>query len=71
MLRPNFGPDRSCPLNRKYEVIVGHTRVHVVGATRQEAIASARRQLCADMPQMWDVIQGLSPQRFAVREVAE
>ncbi len=69
MLRPNWNSDDQRKLDQTYEVIVGHARVRVSGASRAEAVEVARRQLCADMPRMWDVIQSLDLQRFTVREI--
>lgn len=52
-----------------YEVRVGFTRVRVSGSTREEAIANARRQLCLEMPRMWDLISSMSEQRFDVESI--
>ncbi len=71
MLRPNWSSDDQRKLDQTYEVIVGHSRVRVCGASPAEAIEMARRQLCVDMPRMWDVIHGLELQRFTVREIIE
>ena len=65
MLRPNWKDGES--LERTYEVSVGHASVRVRGASREEAIAEARTQLCLDLPRMWDVIHSLDRQRFDVR----
>lgn len=52
-----------------YDVRVGHFAVRVQGATPQEAILAARRQLCVDLPRLWDVIQAMEPSRFSVQSV--
>lgn len=52
---------------RKYRVRVGHTTVVVEAASAEEAIREARRQLCHEMPRMWDVIQSLETTRFEVQ----
>jgi hypothetical protein len=50
----------------EFEVKVGHTRVVVQGATQEEAISNARKQLSREMPRMWDVIHNLDTSRFDV-----
>ena len=50
-----------------YQVSVGHAKVFVTGLTAREAIESARRRLCAEMPRLWDVIHSLDPKQFEVR----
>jgi hypothetical protein len=47
-----------------YQVSVGHFTVKVEGRTKEEAITAARRQLCRELPRMWDVIQSLETSRF-------
>jgi hypothetical protein len=49
-----------------YHVQIGFTTVTVKGQTREDALKEARRQLCLDMPRMWDVIQKLDDSRFVV-----
>lgn len=49
-----------------YQVSVGHFTVKVEGHTPGEAIKEARRQLCQQLPRMWDVIQSLDDSRFEV-----
>jgi hypothetical protein len=49
-----------------FSVQVGHTTVNVKGGSREEALQEARRQLCQDMPRMFDVIQLLDDSRFQV-----
>lgn len=55
------------PGNR-YSVRVGFAMVTVEGASRAEIIQAARRQLCLEMPRMWDVIQSLGEERFQVKD---
>lgn len=50
----------------EYEVRVGHFRVVVHGASRDEAISNARMRLSRELPRMWDVIHGLAASRFEV-----
>ena len=49
-----------------YEVQVGFMRVEVKGINQGDAIRNARQRLCAELPRMWDVIQGLADSRFEV-----
>ena len=51
---------------RKFSVTVGHASVTVEGMTHDEAIERARRQLCLELPRMWDVIQSMDDSRFLV-----
>ena len=55
---------------QQYEVFVGHTSVTVEGGSVAEAIAIARRLLCARLPRLWDVIDNLESDRFQVRRIA-
>ena len=50
----------------RYSVQVGFASVTVEGQTHSDAIQAARRQLCLEMPRMWDVIQNLEDDRFQV-----
>ncbi len=50
----------------QFEVSVGHSRVTVTGATREDVIQQARRALCVEMPRLYDVIRNLDPSRFHV-----
>jgi hypothetical protein len=50
----------------KFEVRVGHARVTVEAATRQQALTAARRLLADDMPRMWDKIYSLRDDQFEV-----
>ena len=70
MLRPNWEDRDGRGPNQRYEVIVGHARVQVTGASDAEAVEAARRRLCLDMPRMWDVIQTLDVQRFEVKRLS-
>lgn len=70
MLQPNWNAENGPRPDQRYEVIVGHARVTVTGASKDEAVLAARRRLCRDMPRMWDVIQSLDLQRFEVRELS-
>ena len=54
-----------------YEVCVGHFTVRVEGRSRDEAIVAARRQLCRELPRMWDVIHSLEANRFQVDVASE
>ena len=54
-----------------YRVSVGHFTVTVEGRTKEEAITAARRQLCRELPRMWDVIQSLETSRFEVASNTE
>ncbi len=49
-----------------YRVQLGHTTTTVQGRTTEEALFAARRQLCNEMPRMWDMIQKLEASRFEV-----
>ncbi len=49
-----------------FDVRVGLMQVKVKGTNRQEAVENARKQLCKELPRMWDVIQGLAETRFEV-----
>ena len=59
---PDFQP------TAKYRVSIGHQSVTVSCANRVQAIQAARRQLCAEMPRMWDVIHALDESRFVVED---
>lgn len=50
----------------EFDVQVGHLCVRVHGTSRVEAIKNAKQKLCHEMPRMWDVIHGLSDDRFEV-----
>ena len=59
------------PAATKYQVRVGHSKITVRGTNHTEAIQEARRQLCLEMPRMWDVIQALDDTRFLVEDFGE
>jgi hypothetical protein len=61
-----MNPVSSNPLLHYYRVRLGHAEVRVQGESAQEALRQARRQLCRDMPRLWDVIQSLDDNRFQV-----
>ena len=52
---------------QQYQVQIGHHRLRLEGASREEAIAQARQILAQDMPRLWDVIHDLDESRFQVR----
>ena len=49
-----------------FRVQIGHTTITVRCQTREDALLEARRQLCMEMPRMWDVIQKLDDSRFVI-----
>jgi hypothetical protein len=51
---------------QRYRVRLGHAEVRVEGHSPHEAIQLARRQLCRELPRLWDVIQRLEDNRFHV-----
>ena len=53
----------------EFDVHVGHAHVRVRANDVGEAIRVARRQLCEDLPRMWDVISQLPDERFKVQLV--
>ncbi|MCO6454599.1 MAG: hypothetical protein J5I93_04790 [Pirellulaceae bacterium] len=53
-----------------YLVRVGHAEVRVEGQSEQDALRRARRQLCEEMPRLWDVIQSLDDSRFQITREA-
>jgi hypothetical protein len=57
------------PQAHAYDVQVGFARVRVEGDTPAEAIRNARRQLCLELPRMYDVISTMADQRFVVEQV--
>jgi hypothetical protein len=52
-----------------FRITVGHISLMVQAGSEIEAISSARRQLCADMPRLWDVIEDLGEERFCVERL--
>ena len=55
---------------QRFEVTVGHKTVTVECATKDEAVEMARRQMCLELPRMWDVIHSLEDERFQVSRAA-
>ena len=49
-----------------YLVEVGHYSVEVQSVSAADAIREARKQLCQQMPRLWDVIQSLRDDKFHV-----
>ena len=62
-------PESQQPI-QYFRVKIGHHSVVVAGASAQDAIEQARRQLCDDMPRLWDVIRSLDDDRFDVAPAA-
>lgn len=56
--------------DRLFEVRLGYTVVRVRGDDAGQARQEARRQLCRQMPRLWDLIRLAEDHRFEVREVA-
>lgn len=54
----------------RFKVEVGYAVAEVEGATREEAIAAARRCFCLEMPRLWDRIQAIDVARFRVRALS-
>jgi hypothetical protein len=52
-----------------FRVQLGHWRVDVRGRDNADAIQEARKQLCDDMPRLWDVITTMSAERFSVEPI--
>ena len=63
---PSMGAPEPRYAAHLYRVQVGHAIVHVREDTPEAAIRAARRQLAAEYPRMWDVIQGMESGRFQV-----
>jgi hypothetical protein len=55
---------------KAYRVRVGHWEVSVKAHDSEEAIAIARRQLSHELPRLYDVIRGLTANRFQVENAA-
>lgn len=53
-------------VDHQYNVQVGHWRVQVPAKNNADAIEQARKQLCLDLPRLWDVITKLTVDRFIV-----
>jgi hypothetical protein len=52
----------------KFEIRIGHARVTVEAASREQALTEGRRLLADDMPRMWDKIYALRDDQFAIEE---
>ena len=59
------------PPLESYDVRIGFARVRVEGRSPDEALYQARRQLCLELPRMWDVISTMSDQRFIVERASK
>ncbi len=55
--------------SKKYAVKVGLAECTVSCDSEQEAVRLARAELGRQMPQMWDVIQGIKDKEFRVDAV--
>ena len=49
-----------------YDVTLGHSRVHVLGYSREDAIREARLVLASQHPRLYDVINTMDAGRFDV-----
>jgi len=56
--------------NKHYRVIVGHISIDVSATNNKQALQQARRQMCNEMPRLWDVIATLDDSRFVVQELS-
>ena len=65
-----MGLDNNPYLRHRYRVQVGHAATTVESASPREAIQEARRQLCLEMPRLWDVITRLEDSKFEVTDEA-
>lgn len=52
-----------------YTVQIGHAVVAVKGRCKEEALAIAKRELCTQMPRMWDVITTAEIDRFEINRI--
>ena len=59
------------PSANQYQVEIGHLKVIVHGQTPEEAVNNARRQLCEQLPRMWDVIANSHDDRFVVQPISQ
>ncbi len=55
---------------KKYRVQVGLAQCTVSCRSATEAVRLARSQLADEMPQMWDVIQGIAEKEFRVDQIS-
>ena len=61
---------RPLPLtDQAFRVKLGHAEVVVTATSRTAAIVVARRELCCQLPRLWDVINNAADQRFEVEVV--
>ena len=54
---------------KQYTVKVGLAECKVSSSSEKGAVRQARIQLGRQMPQMWDIIQGMSDKQFRVNQV--
>ena len=59
-------PGRAAETNR-YRVDVGHVSIQVQAGCAKEAVQAARRQLCVELPRLWDRIRAMEVHRFRVQ----
>ena len=55
--------------NQRFAVRVGMRQVEIQCSSREEAIESARQQLCNELPRLWDVISSMEVHKFEVRKL--
>ena len=55
--------------DQKFSVRVGMREVEIQCTTREEAIERARRQLCNELPRLWDVITSMEVHKFEVHKL--
>jgi hypothetical protein len=55
---------------KKYRVQVGRAECTVSCGSATEAVRLARSRLADEMPQMWDVIQGIAEKEFRVDQIS-
>ena len=58
--------DPAKEIKKSFRVTVGFSEVVVRCATRQDAVRMARKELCQEVPRLWDVIQQLEDKQFLV-----
>lgn len=56
---------------KTYLVRVGHAEVEVRAENEMAAIEAGRRQLCSELPRMWDIISRLDKSRFEIELVVD
>lgn len=52
-----------------YTVQIGHAVVSVKGRCKEEALNLARRELCLQMPRLFDVITTADQERFEINRI--